>query len=492
MATKKKAPPAAEIVAPPALAEVLAKPLELPARLAYAKSLGADPLGEYIELCARCITEPAPACFELVLRAEQLFRAHRSAWLSAWGRDGLYALGMFAGLPSLVHIEKDVPVEALSRALSLHPVTELRLRDATTACVKALMKTPGRERVRTLALRFDRKRAGQATKDLLTGSDWPQLESVHFADSGWEAADVKALLERAPLIRRVSGGARPGIEGFSRLQQLEHVGGVLAMSSPILANVDSALRSLGAAVLTLDTVRELPQIEQLSLGQLPSREAWSCFPNLKQLSLPFGPEQGRYREPDIKGLADGKFWEQLESLRFEGHAGSLELFTQQIAARCQRLRRLHVRSAACLPELLARLGSLEALGIDSAQGQHNPSVPITDELIEGFAPQLRPSLRELEIRGDFTSRGVSALLAAGLDGLEVIKLASSRFDAKCVELLLKLPKLRKIYLSGAYDHQSIGALREQSSQGRYLGPPPTMTGPQRDAVWSHELVAPAL
>jgi hypothetical protein len=490
VATKKgksaKVSPAIEVT--PELARVLEAPRDLELRRAYAASIAPDPLGEYVATATEMLTAPTPRYFELALHAEELFRAHRNKWSSEWGREQLFALGMYAGLPDLVHIEKSASAEGLARLFGTCPIHELRLRNAKTDDVKTVVKVGGCARVRSLILRFDIARAGKALKDCLFKAEWPKLESVRFGDSRWD--DAAQLLAALPALRRVSGAAIPRLEKLPQLGQLEHVGGpVFSTKNRFLADEATNLRSLGAAVFLNEEPLTMPSVRQLVLGNFTSG-AVHCFPNLTELTLPYGPDKGQYSEADIDDLASVPSWENLESLAFGGAAASLDMLAQRILPRCRRLRHLQLQSAPCIPAILEALPELETLSIDQQQGKYNPPFPLDDEQLLRIAPYLRPKLRSLTLYGLFTLVGVEAV-AQRATGLESVLFSANGFDAACVERLLAMPAVRRIQLLN-YHYQSVDALRGQPSRGRYLGPSPAMTGSQREPIWTHELVAPSV
>ena len=471
----------------PSLAAVLHAPDDLEARARYAAHLRAagSPLGDYVELSAAIVSARPPERFTLVEQAEALWRSHGAEWLADWARPSFQTLRLYAGLPRELGFGKTKPsLPDVARVIGTTPVTELRFRDTALGTVKPVLAMTGSERMRALSFSL---RPGPGLVAALAQHSWPQLKELAFGITPPGDPELAAMLAVMPSLERLDGAfGIAALSSWPGVAQLRHLRASGWLSTAHLCKIPGlALESLGAAMLSADDPGPFPTVRTLALsaagGLHPGLLA--PFPNLAQLTLPV-PPRGDFEEDLLQDLAAAPIWEQLESFRFGGVAGSVAWMGRRVLPRCGRLRSLSVRSSPALPEVLASLASLESLAIDSSQLSDNPPCPVDDALLARLAPRLSPRLRELTVYGDFGIDGVRALVAAAPPALERVCLSSRRFDVECVEALLSLGSVTRIELVN-YDVQSLASLRAES-RGRFLGPKAGMVGPQRAPFWSHE------
>ena len=471
----------------PSLAAVLDAPDDLEARARHAAHLRAagSPLGDYVELSAAIVSARPPERFALVERAEALWRSHGTEWLAGWARPSFETLRLHAGLPRELGFGKNKPsLPDVARVIATTPVTALRFRDTALGTLKPVLAMTGSERMRALSFSL---RPGAGVIAALAQHPWPRLTELAFGVTPPTDAELAAMLAVMPSLERLDGAFGIGaLSSWPGVAQLQHLRSSGSLSTAHLTQIPGlAVESLGAAMLSAEDRGPFPTVRSLALSAAGGlrRGLLPPFPGLIRLTLPV-PGRGDFDEELLEELAEAPVWEQLESFRFGGVAGSVAWMGQRVLPRCGRLRSLSVRSSPALPEVLASLASLESLSIDSSQLRDNPPCPVDDALLARIAPSLSPRLRELTILGDFGIDGVRALVAAAPPELERVCLSSRRFDAECVEALRSLGSVTHIELV-AYDFESFARL-SAASRGRFLGPKAGMVGPQRAPIWSHE------
>lgn len=431
---------------------VLAAPYDLGARIEYATQLD-TPLGEYIAMATELVTLEPPSYFEVANRAEALYRKHRATWKPTWGMPDA-KVNLFAGMPARVEIDgrKKPDLAKVGKVIAGQPVTTFDGRELGVAQLKKIVTLLGR--VRELKLQSDQR---MGLIDKLGKQTFPHLESLSLDRIELGDDEVIDVLDRMPNVTRISGLFRPTVPKWSRAARLRHVGGTSVWTRTLH---QLAATSVAAANLVVDEGGDFPDVRALRVGVTSASKWLTLFPNLTSLGF-------EMYDDDHEVLKASAVWDRLERLDLETRDPELVAwFVKTILPRCKALRSLSIIAVPKLRAVLERMPRLEQLRVTI----DDPAIEVTD--------LLPPTVRTLQVGNEVGS--LVALAKRGLP-LEYLAVSTGSIDLESIRALVRVPTLKKIETAAR-----LPKLDGVDGNGRRLGPPVNLMGPQREPVWGYE------
>lgn len=325
-------------------------------------------------------------------------------------------------------------------------------RELGVAQVKKIVTLLGR--VRELKLQSD-KRMGLSDK--LGKQTFPHLETLSLDRIELGDDEVIDVLDRMPNVTRISGLFRPTVPKWSRAARLQHVSGTSVWTRTLH---QLAATSVSAANLVVDEGGDFPDVRTLRVGVTSASKWLPLFPNLTSLGF-------EMYDDDHEVLKASAVWDRLERLDLETRDPELVgWFARTILPRCKALRSLSITAVPKLRAVLERMRRLEQLRLTI----DDPAIEVTD-----IPP---PTVRTLQVGNEVGS--LVALAKRGLP-LEYLAVSTGSIDLDSIRALVRVPTLKKIETAAR-----LPELDGVDGNGRRLGPPVSLMGPQREPVWGYE------